>query len=216
MRKRTDLTTLREEYARASLDVHGVANDPIEQFSAWFEDAREAETGEPNAMALATVDGNGAPSCRIVLLKTVDERGFTFFTNYESRKSTDIESNPNVSLVLYWSTLERQVRIDGVAERVDAEESSAYFAVRPRGSQLGAWASPQSRMVASRQILEERLTEMEARFDGREVPRPSHWGGFLVTPRRIEFWQGRPNRLHDRVVYDREEDGRWTITRLAP
>lgn len=216
MTSRRKLADLREEYAKASLNVHDVAADPIEQFKSWFEDAREAELGEPNAMVVATVDGEGRPSARVLLLKGVDERGFTFFTNYESRKGGELDDNPHVAMVFHWMGLERQVRIEGSAARLEHDESAAYFAQRPRGSQLGAWASPQSRMIGSRDVLEERLSEIEQRFGDRTIPCPGHWGGYLVRPDRVEFWQGRPNRLHDRIVYERTADDSWTTSRLAP
>ena len=211
-----NLASLRQEYAKATLSVHDVAPDPIEQFRAWFGQAQKADVLEPNAMVLATSTADGSPSARVVLLKGVDERGFSFFTNHESRKSDEIGQNENVALVFYWHLLERQVRIEGVAEKLDREESSEYFSTRPRGSRLGAWASPQSKMIASREILQERLAEVEKRFEGRDVPCPTHWGGYVVRPNRIEFWQGRPSRLHDRVVYERADGETWTISRLAP
>lgn len=216
MSKGTDIATLREEYRKHALDVHDVADDPLTQFSAWFGEALEVETREPNAMTLATVDGEGRPAARIVLLKGVDERGFSFYTNHESRKGEELAANPNATLVFHWMSLERQVRVDGTASKLDHEEASAYFAQRPRGSRLGAWASPQSRMIASREVLQERLAEVEKRFGDRDVPCPSNWGGYVVTPRRVEFWQGRPSRLHDRVVYDLADNGKWTVSRLAP
>lgn len=215
----SDLADLRREYARAQLTRDHVADDPIEQFQRWFDQAVDAEVADPNAMTLATAAPDASPSARIVLLKGVDERGFRFFTNYESRKGTELAQNPHVALVFWWAPLERQVRIEGRADRVPEDESTAYFHSRPRGSQLGAWASPQSRVVASRAELESNLAEVTAKHDeAEEIPRPSHWGGYVVRPTRVEFWQGRPNRLHDRLRYRRTdvEEMDWTLERLAP
>ncbi len=216
MSKGTDIAALRQEYQRLSLDVHDVASDPLTQFSTWFQEALEVEVREPNAMTLATVDSEGKPAARIVLLKGVDERGFSFYTNHESRKGVELAANPSAALVFHWMALERQVRVEGTATKLDHEEASAYFVQRPRGSRLGAWASPQSRMIASREVLEERLVEIEKRFGERDVPCPSHWGGYVISPSRVEFWQGRPSRLHDRVVYELGASNRWKVSRLAP
>lgn len=209
---------LREEYARAELTADHVADDPLDQFQEWFDDALDAELTEPNAMTLATAGTDGAPSARIVLLKGVDERGFRFFTNYESQKGTQLHQNPRAALVFWWPPLERQVRVEGRVERIPEDESTAYFNRRPRGSQLGAWASPQSRVVESREVLEDNLEAVRAEYDeADEIPRPPHWGGYVVRPTQIEFWQGRPNRLHDRLRYRRPEpDADWTLERLAP
>jgi pyridoxamine 5'-phosphate oxidase len=215
----SDIADLRREYARASLTRDHVADDPIEQFQTWFDEALDAELEEPNAMTLATAAPDAAPSARVVLLKGVDDRGFRFYTNYESRKGTELAQNPNVALVFWWAPLERQVRIEGRAERLPDEESTAYFHSRPRGSQLGAWASPQSRVVADRDELEANLDEVEAEYEDAEtIPRPQHWGGYVVRPTALEFWQGRPNRLHDRLRYRRPDvdSTNWTLDRLAP
>jgi len=212
------LADLRREYARAELTRDHVADDPIEQFRDWFDEVLDSEVEEPNAMTLSTAAPDAPPSARIVLLKGLDERGFHFYTNYESRKGTELSQNPHAALTFLWKPLERQVRIAGSVERMPADESTAYFHSRPRGAQLGAWASPQSRVVASRDELEQNLAEVEAKYeDHDEIPRPSHWGGYVVHPLQIEFWQGRPNRLHDRLRYRRDdEDSDWTLERLAP
>jgi pyridoxamine 5'-phosphate oxidase len=215
----SDLADLRQEYAQAELDRIHVADDPIDQFRDWFDEALDAEVHEPNAMTLATATPDAAPSARIVLLKGVDERGFRFYTNYKSQKGRELAQNPHVALVFWWPPLERQVRIEGRAERLPEAESTEYFHSRPRGSQLGAWASPQSRVVDSREDLEENLADVTAEYEGDEtIPRPPHWGGYVVRPTTIEFWQGRPNRLHDRLRYRRDnpESTDWTLERLAP
>ena len=206
---------LRNEYTRSGLSEPDVTADPIDQFQHWFEEALEADLHEPNAMTLATATPDGKPSARIVLLKGFDERGFVFYTNYGGRKARELEQNPNCSLTFYWGELERQVRIEGRAARVTGEESDTYFASRPRGSQLGAWASEQSRPVENRTELEERLKELEEEYEGREIPRPPFWGGYRVEPQRMEFWQGRENRLHDRLLYTRS-GGAWKTERLQP
>lgn len=206
---------LRKEYTRAGLQESDIHQDPVEQFRRWFEEAQAADLHEPNAVTVATAASDGRPSARTVLLKGFDERGFVFYTNYEGRKSREMEANPRAALLFYWGELERQVRVEGRVERIAAEESDAYFASRPRGSQLGAWASEQSRPVVYRAALEEKLREVEERFGDGEVPRPPFWGGYRVEPEIIEFWQGRENRLHDRLVY-RRENGGWRIERLQP
>ena len=207
---------LRREYTRAGLHESDLDPDPVEQFRRWFEEALAADLHEPNAVTLATATPDGKPSARTLLLKGFDERGFVFYTNYEGRKGRELEENPRCALLLYWGELERQVRVEGRAERVPAEESDAYFASRPRGSRLGAWASTQSREVGGRGVLEDRLRGLEAEYEGREVPRPPFWGGYRVEPKEFEFWQGRENRLHDRLVYRRAGDGGWRISRLQP
>ncbi|TWG79867.1 pyridoxamine 5'-phosphate oxidase [Cupriavidus gilardii J11] len=211
----TQLADLRRSYVLGSLDETDVASDPIAQFERWFEEALTAKLPEPNAMTLATVDASGQPSARIVLLKGVDARGFTFFTNYESRKGLDMAANPRAALLFHWVQLERQVRIEGTARKVTEAESDAYFASRPLGSRIGAWASEQSREVPDRTIIEQREAAFRQQF-GENPPRPPHWGGYLVEPTRMEFWQGRPSRLHDRIVYLRQPDGAWRIARLSP
>jgi pyridoxamine 5'-phosphate oxidase len=209
------IAELRKEYARESLDIKDVARDPITQFERWFEEALHAGFTEPNAMTLATADGDGRPSARIVLLKGFDARGFVFFTNYESRKGAELAENPQAALLFHWVELERQVRIEGSVEKVSGQESDDYYRTRPSGSRLGAWASPQSRVVARREDLEERWAGFAARY-GDDPPRPAHWGGYRLSPVLLEFWQGRVSRLHDRVRYRREGLGVWRIDRLAP
>ena len=210
-----DAASLRKEYTRAGLDRADVHSDPVVQFNAWFEETLAAGLHEPNAMIVATATANGRPSARTVLLKGYDERGFVFYTNYEGRKARELDANPACALLFYWGELERQVRIEGCASRISNEESDAYFASRPRGSRLGAWASEQSRPVEDRRVLEERVRDLEAEYEGRGVPRPPFWGGYRVEPDTIEFWQGRENRLHDRLVYSRVGDD-WRIDRLQP
>ena len=209
------LARLRKEYTTAGLTESGADTDPIAQFRRWFDAALVADLHEPNAMTLATATPEGRPSARIVLLKGFDERGFVFYTSYEGRKGRELETNPNCALVFYWGELERQVRVEGRVSRIPEEESDEYFGSRPRGSQLGAWASEQSRPVEGRDALEERLRNLEAEYEGRELPRPPFWGGYRVEPEVIEFWQGRENRLHDRLVY-RRSGGSWMRERLQP
>lgn len=212
------IADLRQEYARSELDREHIDDDPIKQFEAWFDEALEAEVEEPNAMTLATASADGRPSARIVLLKGLDERGFVFYSNYESRKGTELAQNPRASLVFWWEPLERQVRITGDVERLPDDESTEYFHSRPQGSQLGAWASPQSHVIDDRSVLHERLEAVREQFGEGDVPRPTHWGGYVVRPLEIEFWQGRPNRLHDRLRFRRDavDAADWTLERLAP
>nr|WP_179519739.1 pyridoxamine 5'-phosphate oxidase [Nocardioides perillae] len=208
------LANLREDYARGGLDEADLDGDPLVTFARWFDDARAAGLHEPNAVVVATADAAGRPSVRTVLLKGVDERGFRFFTNLGSRKGSDLAANPACSLLFPWHPLERQVRVEGTASPLPRDEVAAYFASRPRSSQLGAWASEQSQPVADRAALEAAYDEVAARFPG-EVPVPEHWGGFRVRPDVVEFWQGRTGRLHDRLVH-RRVDGRWEVVRLQP
>jgi pyridoxamine 5'-phosphate oxidase len=205
----------RREYEGQDLDPAGVAPDPIEQFRIWLHAAREAGIFEPEAMTVSTVGDDGMPSSRYVLLRGLDERGFSFFTNYDSAKGRALAERPYAALTFGWLPLHRAVRVEGGVERLAPEESDAYFASRPRGAQLSAWASPQSTVIGGRDELDRAMAEAEERFAGGPVPRPPHWGGFLVRPARIELWQGRLNRLHDRLRYVRAGDG-WRIERLAP
>lgn len=210
-----DLSELREEYQTAGLDIDAIDADPIAAFEEWFVEVQKAGLWEPNAMVVATVDAAGMPHARNVLLKAVDERGFVFYTNYESDKGRQLLAHPQVALTFSWIELRRQVRINGLAEQLPADESDAYFASRPRGSQLGAWASPQSRTIAHRGELDDRWAELDANFGDDDIERPAWWGGFRVRPSRIEFWQGRPNRLHDRLRFERDGEA-WSLHRLAP
>jgi pyridoxamine 5'-phosphate oxidase len=212
---RLDLAALRRSYALSSLDEADADHDPIRQFERWFADALSAEVLEPNAMTLATASRDGVPSARIVLLKEVDARGFVFFTDYRSRKAAEVTENPLAALTFLWKEIERQVRVTGAVTRVTEEESNAYFRSRPIGSRLGAWASHQSSTIGSRTELEERLRIVSARFGDGDVPLPPHWGGFRLVPHEIEFWQGRPDRLHDRLLYRHGSHG-WSIARLSP
>lgn len=208
---------IRREYRQTALHKDAVLADPIEQFKQWLGDARTAELIEPTAMTLATATPDGRPSARIVLLKGIDENGFVFFTNYTSRKGHQLDANPWAALVFWWDVLERQVRVEGTVSRIMPEASDAYFQSRPRGSQLGAWVSPQSQPISARNVLDSNLADVEAQFAGQAVPRPPYWGGFRLKPVAIEFWQGRPSRLHDRLRYTRtEDDDLWHLERLAP
>jgi pyridoxamine 5'-phosphate oxidase len=208
------LADLRKNYSLGSLDIADVDPNPFRQFDKWFKQALDAQLPEPNTMTLATVDPRGRPSARIVLIKGVDERGFVFFTNYESRKGRELADNPHASLLFYWIELERQVRIEGTVVKTSDAESDTYFASRPVGSRIGAWASEQSKAIESRAVLEAREREFSAQY-GDNPPRPPHWGGYRLIPDAIEFWQGRPSRLHDRMFYTRSGTD-WTIARLSP
>ena len=205
-----------DDHISETLDEKTVARDPIIQFQLWFDDAIAAKIPLAEAMTLATSSKEGKPSARLVLLKQVDQRGFVFFTNYRSPKAHDLDANPFAALVFYWQLLARQVRIDGRVEKTSAAESDEYFKTRPRESQIGALASPQSEKIASREVLQELAEEFEKLYQDRVVDRPPHWGGYRLVPARIEFWKGRVGRLHDRVLYERQKDGSWTISRLAP
>ena len=211
-----DLTAIRTEYARAGLDERDLDPSPSRQIEKWLRDAIDAGHPEPTAMTLATASPDGEPAARVVLLKGVDVRGLVFFTNYESDKGKQLEQNPRACVNLFWVLLERQIRVTGSVEKVSPEESEAYFRSRPRESQLGAWASEQSGVLEGRAALEASLAEVRARFGDGEGARPPHWGGFRLVPERVELWQGRPSRLHDRLRYARIGEGRWKIERLAP
>ena len=212
----TRVADLRKEYTFQGLSETDVHPNPFEQFKIWFDQALFAQLPEPNAMTIATATTNGKPSARMVLLKDYDERGFVFYTNYESNKGQQLVENPWGAIAFWWAELERQVRIEGRVEKVSPAESEAYFHSRPKASQLGAWASNQSQVIDSREVLERRLQQLKEEYENKEVPRPPNWGGFRVIPTEIEFWQGRPSRLHDRLLYQRSDDGSWRIQRLSP
>jgi pyridoxamine 5'-phosphate oxidase len=212
----TSIGDLRREYASRALVESDAFDDPLRQFALWFDEAVKASLLEANAMTLATASPHGEPSARIVLLKAFDERGFVFFTNYESAKGRELDANPRASLLFFWAELERQIRITGAASHVSAAESAAYFHSRPFESQIGAWASAQSRVLPDRAELEARQAELRDMHRGHEVPLPPYWGGYRIAPERMEFWQGRTSRLHDRLLYTKNADGTWTRVRLAP
>ena len=207
---------LPHQYNADSIDERTVDRDPLQLFQRWLHEARAVGIHLAEAMTLATSTPDGKPSARLVLLKQADAQGFVFFTNYNSMKARELDSNPQAALVFYWAQLERQVRIEGNIERTSAAESDAYFKTRPRESQIGALASPQSEVITSREALQQKADQIEKLYEGSEIERPTHWGGYRVRAERIEFWKGRPGRLHDRISYDRQADGSWSIKRLAP
>lgn len=209
------LSERRIDYGKSNLDEQAADPDPLAQFRQWLEEAESAGVPEPNAMTLATAAADGTPAARIVLLRGVDPRGFVFFTDYRSQKSRELGANPRAALVFFWHAVERQVRIAGTVARVTPAESASYFETRPRGSQLGAWGSEQSAVVPGREVIDQAVASAERRFSDRPVPCPPHWGGYRLEPLEIEFWQGRPNRLHDRLRYSRVTEG-WKIERLSP
>jgi pyridoxamine 5'-phosphate oxidase len=211
-----NIADIRKDYQLQTLDEQEVQPHPLRQFDRWWEQALHAEIDEVNAMTIATVDAEGNPNARIVLLKGLDETGFVFFTNYASGKANEIENHPNVCLVFFWKELERQVRVRGRIVKIDAQENDAYFFSRPIGSQIGAWASPQSQVIENRLFLEQRVQAYEKQFSAEAITRPAHWGGYRVVPEEVEFWQGRSNRLHDRIRYRKAEGEAWLMERLAP
>ncbi|RNI27739.1 pyridoxamine 5'-phosphate oxidase [Rufibacter immobilis] len=217
MEKPLSLHDIRINYSLKELTVEAVSQDPFQQFETWMQEALTAKVEEPTAMTLSTASAQGKPSARVVLLKALEKDGFVFYTNYESRKGHQLLENPYAALTFFWPALERQVRVEGQIERVTAAVSDAYFHSRPRGSQIGAWSSPQSQPISDRTVLETLEKEYTAKFNELDmVPRPEHWGGYLLRPERVEFWQGRQNRLHDRLLYELDGNGNWHIQRLAP
>ncbi|WNJ16782.1 pyridoxamine 5'-phosphate oxidase [Pontibacter sp. G13] len=213
---RKKVSDIRTDYTQSQLDESHISADPIVQFEQWFQQAVDSEVMEPNAMTLAT-SVNGKPTIRIVLLKGFDDQGFHFFTNYESRKGQELAANPAAALNFFWPELQRQVRIEGMVEKLEADQSDSYYQSRGRGSQIGAWASPQSQEIAGREVLEEMVEEVTKKYEGETpIPRPEHWGGYRLKPTYLEFWQGRSSRLHDRIVYELNDQGEWRTARLAP
>ena len=210
------ISEIREDYREDGLLEFAVVKNPLKQFEHWMQEAIDGNIHQPNAATLATATSAGVPSGRIVLLKEVNEEGFVLFTNYESQKGRDMNENPRAALVFLWLPQARQVRVEGIVQRTSSEVSDRYFKTRPRGSQIGAWASAQSQVVESREELETAFRELEEKFEGQDVPRPDHWGGYLLVPERLEFWQGRPSRLHDRICYERGANKEWAIKRLSP
>jgi pyridoxamine 5'-phosphate oxidase len=210
-----NIADIRKDYSLHSLNENNIAPTPVEQFTSWWNEAVASEITEVNAMTLATATSDGKPSARIVLLKDYNERGFVFFTNYNSNKGSQLEENSYAALVFFWKEIERQVRIEGIVEKTGAAENDAYFFSRPEGSRIGAWASPQSSVINNRKILEENVVRFKEEFKN-SIPRPPHWGGYRVMPFKIEFWQGRSNRLHDRILYTKTPNGSWKVERLAP
>ncbi len=216
MKTQQNIANLREDYRLKTLEVTDVHPDPMQQFQIWFDEAMSSDVPEPNAMVIATANTEGVPSARVVLLKGLSEAGFIFYTNYQSHKASELDANPNAALVFNWLELQRQVRIEGTVEKVSRATSQVYFQSRPKGSQIGAHASPQSRVIADRTILEENVQKLEKQYaDTAQLPLPENWGGYIVAPRKIEFWQGRSSRLHDRIVFTKVNEN-WMINRLAP
>ncbi len=209
------INSLRHDFAKQTLDESDVNANPVLQFKKWFKEAVDAKINEPNAMTVSTATIDGKPSARILLLRNFNENGFVFYTNYNSRKGSDIEANPHCALLFFWPELERQVRIEGILQKQTAQESDLYFNTRPRGSKLGAWTSEQSKVIASRKVLDNKYKKLSEKYPNKNIPRPPYWGGYLLKPVSIEFWQGRPNRLHDRILYTMENKI-WIIERLAP
>lgn len=211
-----DLTNIRAKYSTKGFDINNLDKDPFKQFEKWFQDAIDEKLIEPNAFSLATVGKDLMPSIRTVLLKIFNKKGFVFFTNYESKKAHQIEENPQVAALFTWLALERQIKIEGSIEKISKTESLKYFLSRPKGSQMGAWVSTQSQVISSRALLEQKFEEAKQKFLNKEIPLPSFWGGYIIRPTKIEFWQGGDDRLHDRFLYELQNDGSWTISRLAP
>ena len=210
------IANIRQDYSLAALDEQVAGNEPVAFFKKWFDEALASQIPDVNAMTLASADVHGNPHARIVLLKGIEHNSFTFFTNYDSAKGHELAARPAVALLFFWKELERQVRVEGLCSKIAESESDLYFHSRPAGSQIGAWASPQSQVIEGRHIIEANYTHFEAKFSGVQMPRPPHWGGYSVNPSRIEFWQGRSNRLHDRILFTLNEDGTWGKSRLAP